>query len=91
MKRLKVVSDWAARVLENGPREARDMAEDILDEVNRMILFHRDRDPGDLLDELADDCLEFCLGHYIKAPPGIHGRLLENEDYRERVKFMRGI
>jgi hypothetical protein len=86
--KIRVVSRWAARVVEFGPASARRRAAEILDEANRMLLF-RDSDSSDLLDELAEECLEFCLENFIQAPPGIHARLLRVEDYRSRLRRMR--
>lgn len=83
MKRLKVVASWASKVIESGPQAARDSAADILEEVNIMIDHRRDWDEDYLLENIADECLELCLGHFIKAPPGIHRKLLRDEDYRQ--------
>jgi hypothetical protein len=91
MRRIRGVSDWAARVIEHGPKGAGGMARDVLDEASRMILFRRGSNHSNLMDELAEDCLELCLGHFIKAPPGIHSRLMLLEEYRSRVRFMRSL
>jgi hypothetical protein len=87
--KIRVVSRWAARVVEFGPASARRRAAEILDEANRMLLFRGNSDPSDLLDELAEECLEFCVENFIQAPPGIHWRLLKVEDYRSRLRRMR--
>jgi hypothetical protein len=87
--KIRVVSRWAARVVEFGPASVRERAEEILDEANRMILFRGDSDPSGLLDELAEECLEFCVENFIQAPPGVHARLLRVEDYRGRLRHLR--
>lgn len=89
MSRIRLVRDWALRVIERGPQAARGSALRFLEEVEAAS--RRDWDEGDLLDELAEDALDLCLENLIQAPPGLHGRLLRRDEYRNRLGYMRRI
>lgn len=89
MKRVREVREWAARVLEWGPQAARKSAVRFLEEAEAAL--RRNWDEGEILDELADEVLDLCLENLIQAPPGLHGRLLGREEYRNRLGYMRRI
>ena len=87
MHKIRVVQDWALRVLEFGPQGAGRAAARFLEEAEAAMM--RGGDVGDILDELAEDALELCVDNLIQAPPGLHGRLLKIEEYRRRSPWMR--
>jgi hypothetical protein len=89
MHKIRVVQEWALKVLEFGPQGARRDATRFLEEVE--VAMRRGGEVGGLLDELAEDALDLCLGNLIQAPPGLHGRLLGVEEYRNRLEHMRRI
>lgn len=99
--RIRRISMWALKVFEFGPQVARDEALRIISKCNKKIdrllderkfEYSPSRESEDVehfLDAVAIYTMWFYLENLIKAPPGVHKRLMKRAEYRSRISEMR--